>query len=274
MKAKYAAIEPIVVDATVVPTAESFVENHSVSNSGPGVVEGSALVTVIAPDDLPEGYKFNASYEGVVFSVTVKEGGAKKGQQLIVPFNRNQVLAQEGGRWRDDLCSCFRYGICHPSLTNATCCRFILLGQVMTRLKLDWIGDPAPAGVWKNTYRVVVRLTIAYALFYLFFSPRPVLDKDDNDANVYDDPNVFFNIVSSLLGFLVVFITYKVRKHIRTKDQIPETRCFGCEDLCCACCCGCCVVAQMARHTTNYDTEKAQYFSSQGFRQSEGVMIV
>jgi len=218
MQNKYASTDPVVIDATVVPTAEVVKENDFVT---------------------------------------------KKSEH-------------RSNRWKDNLCDCCRHGICHPSFLNAFFCPLILLGQVMTRLKLDWIGDPAPAGVWKNTFRIMFRLTIAYVVFYLIFSPHTPFgdDGDDDDDDDDDDDIQFFNLVSSLFAALTLFITFKVRKHIRTKDQIPETDCIGCEDFCCSLCCGCCVAAQMARHTTNYDTEEAEFFSNRGIRASEGVMIV
>ena len=43
--------------------------------------------------------------------------------------------------WRDNIFACKRYGLLHPFLLYALCCPFVLLGQIMTRLKLDWKGD-------------------------------------------------------------------------------------------------------------------------------------
>lgn len=62
-----------------------------------------------------------------------------KGQRLIVPFNLE--ASNSVGMRKDDLFACTRYGLCHPSLICACFCPFILLGQIMTRLKLDWKGN-------------------------------------------------------------------------------------------------------------------------------------
>merc|ERR1719330_2065941 len=103
------------------------------------------MVQVVAPADLPEGYKFNAMYEEQIFPVEVPSGGLTKGEKLVVPFDPSLVVdGGVTGRWKDDLFDCFKYGPCHASVLNACCFPLILLGQIMTRLKLDWLGDPAP----------------------------------------------------------------------------------------------------------------------------------
>jgi hypothetical protein len=43
------------------------------------------------------------------------------------------------GKWKDGLCSCFRYGLFHPHLWNAWLCPQILLGQLLVRMKMTWL---------------------------------------------------------------------------------------------------------------------------------------
>jgi hypothetical protein len=49
----------------------------------PGAV---TMVPVHAPSNLPGNYTFDAVHDGVVFPVTVPQGGVKAGQTFMVPF--------------------------------------------------------------------------------------------------------------------------------------------------------------------------------------------
>jgi len=135
----------------------------------------------------------------------------------------------------------------------------------MTRLKLDWRGNPAPAGEWAKTFPIFVYITIGYMILYIILSPDP----DD-----MDDPSPLYQLVTFVYGVFLFYIVYKVRKHVRAKDGISEIRCFGCEDVCCSLCCGCCTTSQLARQTTDYDEEDAYYFSNTGLAPAQTVMVV
>jgi len=101
------------------------------------------MVEVVAPGTLTAGYTFQASYNGVVFPVTVPPGGVKEGQKIVVPFTNHETTSEltplaaidtaPHGHWKDGLCDCFKYGICHPSLCNAFFCPQLLMGQILTR---------------------------------------------------------------------------------------------------------------------------------------------
>eukprot|EP00956_Cyclotella_meneghiniana_P002035 scaffold2256_cov73-Cyclotella_meneghiniana.AAC.4 len=111
-------------------------------------------VQVIAPATLPAGYTFDANYDGVTFTVTVPEGGVTEGQRFIVPFTIPIAKAVPAagpasrlsedipiGVWRDDLCNCCAHGPCHPAFLNGWFCRSILIGQLLTRMKMTWLGQ-------------------------------------------------------------------------------------------------------------------------------------
>ena len=63
---------------------------------------------------------------------------------------------------------------------------------------------------------------------------------------------------------------------VRSKYAIPENDSCptGCEDGCCAFWCPCLTVAQMMRHTTEYDTYRAECFSSSGLPDHVPALIV
>lgn len=252
----------------------SKVSYEAVGTAEP-VVEGNILVQVESPADLPEGYTFEASYEGQVFPVQVPPGGLKKGEKYNVPFDpttaSTSVTATVSTRkWKDDLFDCFNFGICHPSFLNAIFCPLVLLGQIMTRLRLDWAGDPAPADSWSKTFRIMLYVTVGYMVVGTILAPADLDEVEDGAAA--DHPT--YDLVTSLYGAFILFVTFKVRKYVRERDQIPEERCGGCEDFCCSFWCGCCVVSQMARHTADYDREPAQFCSKTGVPTEVPVMVV
>lgn len=177
-------------------------------------------------------------------------GGVTQGQKLTVPFTAGAT-----GAWKDDICACTRYGICHPSFINALCCPLILLGQVMTRFQLDWLARPAAESQFKKTFAITVCITIAYAILQIVLSPS---DPDQ------DTPGVLYNMVSLTYGIFMLLLVTKMRRIVREQYAIPETRCGGMEDFCCAFWCGCCTISQLARQTTDYDIKDGRFFTNDG----------
>ena len=192
----------------------------------------------------------------------------KAGQNFVAPFKADEAKATS--YWKDDWAACTRYGICHPSFINALCCPLILMAQVMTRLKLNWRGEEAPTEEWVKTFPIFVGITIGYFVLSTIFSPADLED----DSSLYSFIGVRVSFIGFVYGLFLFYITYKVRQHVRARDNIPETRCVGFEDLCCALCCGCCTTSQLARQTADYDHEDAYWFSKTGLKPAETVMVV
>jgi len=289
-----------VTNYSSIPTAEPVVNDTGTFAPAiatkRAVVEGTTMVSILAPATLPEGYVFDATYEGTPFKVTVPHGsnlGVREGQEMVVPFQEGSFGQQSStnysitGRWKDGLCDCFKHGVCHPSLICACCCPLILLGQVMTRLRLNWIGDLVPYGEKVNTLPVMVFITLFFVIWSLISSPSMSaedlenINADDYDtlteatADIIDDSSNSWNNLCINLHFAVVlFLAWKVRKYIRTKNQIPEKNCVGCEDFCCSFWCAACVVSQVARQTADYDQEAGQFCTTTGIDPTNRVMHV
>ena len=124
----------------------------------------------------------------------------------------------------------------------------------MTRMQLSWLGEPGAYASTKNTFNVVVTLYISYILYSssLEFATREYLN---STVPIYI---VVAKIVGSL--FYTIWSIYslcRTRQSVRARYSIPEERCVGCEDLCCSFFCTCCVIAQMHRHTGEYETYPA-----------------
>mmetsp|Transcript_36848 Transcript_36848/g.88879 ORF Transcript_36848/g.88879 Transcript_36848/m.88879 type:complete len:345 (+) Transcript_36848:195-1229(+) len=288
-------------------------------------------VQVIAPATLDAGYTFDAMYEGATFTVVVPDGGVIKGQRFIVPFAPPPAAAvitdavavavpagrvgdkpQSGrsgiptGIWRDGLCDCCRFGPCHPHFLCALWFQPLLLGQVLTRMKMTWLGQRAVAtsatsqdGRWRYTFRNIVLLIVLFYGIMPLITPTPDLEEfpvdSDSPAATYDDlsdtDKVKYNIqkmLSAVFGAYFFYLMIRLRATIRQAYSIPEESCLclyrlGCdsqegvlggfcgdseaccsdavpigwEDICCAIWCQLCTVAQMARHTADYEEKRA-----------------
>lgn len=279
------------------------------------IVVAATNVQVVAPATLNEGQTFNAVYEGVTFAVVVPGGGVVKGQRFIVPFNPPadaKVAKSSGagpyspfndhaptGRWRDRLCDCMNHGLCHPHFINALFCKEILMSQVLTRMKMTFFGVRADGEEWKFTFRNVVILVVVFYGVMGLTTTSPTfttttIDADDdgslNDGRhihkieVHEDPlsaidsfryRVNRNVSIIFFVWTVVVLT-RLRRAVRERYAIPEERCSGCEDVCCSFWCTMCTVAQVARHTSDYDEEQAMFCNDTGVAHghSHGAEIV
>ncbi len=175
------------------------------------------------------------------------------------------------GQWRDDLCDCLRFGPFHPSFICGWCMPQLLNAQIMTRLKLDWLGLEATEEGRKNTYRnVVIVILLYFFLSNVFNVPSPTIESNENGQFVVTSPPpspilvAINNVINISFTAYTIIAMMRARKYIRLKYRIPETYCHGCEDFCCAFWCGCCTVSQMARHTADYAKQRAAWCSTDG----------
>jgi len=104
-----------------IETPQKCETNYSSVEPTQSIVE---QVQVIAPSHLPEGYVFYATYNGVVFPVTVPPGGITKDEPILCPFKpptvetKNQPFISpiaspyihntNHGHWKDNIFACLR----------------------------------------------------------------------------------------------------------------------------------------------------------------------
>mmetsp|Transcript_7634 Transcript_7634/g.10873 ORF Transcript_7634/g.10873 Transcript_7634/m.10873 type:complete len:312 (+) Transcript_7634:215-1150(+) len=270
-------------------TSESLIEGDVPATTGVPMIE------VIAPGTLPEGYTFEAEVGSQSVTVTVPQGGVEEGQKFTVPL---QTKSESGtvdmhamatprvsvpiGNWKDHWCNFCAFGCCHAVLCNAYWCTPVLLGQVMSRMKLDWLAREGNSSGAAMTFKIVFAIFLVYILLDPFLAVSPFIPGTTITTmrNLYDyvvivlvsqeeNPKpgqhvlpqwaTSMSIVNFLYGsfFLgyIVYVMTKTRQYIRKKYAIPELYCkSGYEDLCCSLCCPCCTAAHMARHTADYDT--------------------
>lgn len=238
-------------------------------------VSPPVMVHVIAPATLPEGYTFEAQIGGdpeKTFTVSVPEGGVKEGDTFLAPLPddlgyENQIKAPTG-HWKDGVCDCCTDGVCHPAICCGFWCQQIAMGQVMQRLGLTWLGYPGPEVSTRNTFCVVLTLVICYTIYdmALGFISNP----DGTEPAFISALNI---IGAVLFTAWSLFALCKTRESLREKYSIPEERCTGCEDMCCACFCPCCSVCQMLRHTGEYETYRGSCCTETGLANGAAVVV-
>lgn len=273
------------------PTMSKY-ESLPTATATPVVAVASPLVEVTAPATLSAGYSFDADLpDGRIFKIKVPEGGVTEGQRFTValpsdlsttsPLVGDDGSAMPGGpkyQWKDALCGCLNYGICHPSLWNAMFCPQILMAQVATRMKLNWLGSSAEGDAWRHTFKIVVSIVVAYYVISMVLKPyMPDYEYDEKTGEMVQigDTPLWVTItnhtinVSFAVYSLIVMI--KVRRAVRKRYEI-EADCGCCdggmEDCCCVFFCNCCTVAQMARHTADYEQRRAVCCTSTGLPDS------
>ena len=167
----------------------------------------------------------------------------------------------------------------------------VALGQVLTRMKLDWSATPdvdTPAesltgkkAAW-SAFKIMLVIFVIYQVFdhFIYFLTQPYLSGHiDSETGVYYPPQhvplwaVVFDAIRTSISLayalFILIIVARTRAYIRNMYSIPEKHCSskyctGCEDFCCAFWCSPCNVCQMARHTADYKQYKASCCTETG----------
>lgn len=177
------------------------------------------------------------------------------------------------GKWKDGLCSCFTLGISHPTLYNAWLCPQVLLGQLLTRMKMNWLATPSSKPSFQSTFRKIMALLFLFSVYDIFVRP-PLFElviSEEGELSFTRNDYPFWHLVCYVLLSLPmsvygIVVVAKLRAAIRAKYGIPTGRLGRMEDFMCVCFCNCCVFAQMARQTADYEQEPAACCSLNGIR--------
>lgn len=143
-----------------------------------------------------------------------------------------------------------------PSLSNV-----VLMGQIMQRMMLTWLGEPGPIISTRNSFKVVLVIVVSYFVY------STALELATLPYDVQDVPTYLpaLKMTGSILFSLwALYALCRTRESIRHRYSIEEERCQGCEDLCCSFWCSCCTVAQVARHTGDYEEYPASCCTQTG----------
>jgi len=232
--------------------------------------QNEILVDVVAPVDLPDGYTFEARMGEKRFMATVPPGGVRQGQTFQCPMREVEKTEFDipERHWRDGMCDIFSEGIFHPFLCNALFCPLIAAGQVATRLQLNWYGR---SGTKVDSYAVQNNM-LAIVIFWLVLNVIAIhymMVQWLRGWWFYTDafPTIAINVVMYIITVIVVTNT---RKHVREKCEISDD-CPG-EDFCKTVTCMPCTVAQLGRHTADYENFPGYCCSKTGL--PENVSII
>lgn len=191
---------------------------------------------------------------------------------LLVPSNSNHHNHNNnvyegggGGAWKDHWWDCFRFGFFHVSLWNACLCPQILAAQIMTRLNLNWLGDPVVipssqqaggGGVQQQqqetslshpNHRTFYRVLLLVCLYWVVSTATaphhpmmPVVDDvaaADVQVNVPEPllfrsscSYIFYHTVNAAFWLYTLIILTKLRHRVRRLDRIAPSQ------SCCYCC--------------------------------------
>mmetsp|Transcript_16696 Transcript_16696/g.45819 ORF Transcript_16696/g.45819 Transcript_16696/m.45819 type:complete len:208 (+) Transcript_16696:138-761(+) len=180
------------------------------------------------------------------------------------------VASPPPSKWKSDLFGCLKYGCCHPALLCSWFTPQLHMGQVLTRMKMTWLGEES--GDYKSTFGSVCTIWIVTALVNFFFYCE-LETIEENDEGGFDTIrneecsessyklSHWVAFLSSLYTFVVLI---KLRVAIRNKYNIDEEYCPVCEDCICIGCCGCLSLVQMSHQTADYDDVSAAFFTPTG----------
>jgi Cys-rich protein (TIGR01571 family) len=129
-------------------------------------------------------------------------------------------------------------------------------------------GKPGSPAESAGAFQKIVTFTVAYTcIAFLIF----VIELFNASVVVEPTPFIFTLLVIRRLFHyvflvLLIYIIWNLRANVRSKYAIPEDESCntGCEDLLCAVCCSHLSVAQMLRHTTDYETYNANCCTETG----------
>jgi len=178
------------------------------------------------------------------------------------------------GSWETGLCDCFEYGVCHKAVLCACCFPTLLVGQILTRMKLTWIGEPSTAAEeYKKTFRIVFTLAVIWYLVSIFscVAELPVETEDGSDITLIPNEDcsawqqTLTQSVEIVFFLYMLIVTMRLRKAIRSKYAIDGSDIGDC---CTVYWCGCCSAVQMANQTADYANDNVHCFSPTGLSPS------
>lgn len=178
------------------------------------------------------------SYAGQIFSAPLPSS------------ERPNIIRAPNGRWKDGLCNCFSLGIYHPSLCWSIWLPPIAMGQIMTRMSLNWLGQHGNRVFTKYTCTSVAIITYTYVLLEITVQ---CLQHFLPDEGFLVQKFVGLSVTSLFFSWFL-YALKMTRQRVREQYSIPGEQCGSYEDVCCSLFCACCVVSQMARHTGEYET--------------------
>jgi len=145
------------------------------------------------------------------------------------------------------------------------------MAQVMTRMRLTWLGEYSNSRSKKSTYGKVCCVVFSY--IFIMVGLTVVVE---SGVLKYIDPewknmlrDIYFPVIKTIsFVFFTLWALYSLcmtRESVRVRYSIRQKPYYcGCEDLCCSAFCPCLTASQLARHTGEYETYSASCCTETG----------
>mmetsp|Transcript_27253 Transcript_27253/g.74583 ORF Transcript_27253/g.74583 Transcript_27253/m.74583 type:complete len:615 (-) Transcript_27253:1571-3415(-) len=217
------------------------------------------IVDVVAPADLPGGYKFEAELNGKRFIATVPAGGVQKGKTFYCYMEETVLADIPMGKWRDQPTDLIKYGMKHPMFLNSMLCPLLALSQVMERVGLDITGekasrDIAHRGFWSPRGMALSMLSVWAGLNITILFGFELKLHSYLALSVGDIISIILVNVA-MLAF-TIYATIKTRNAVMRRYQIPAGRLGSIVETILSAIFFPVVIAQMGRHTAFYDVHE------------------
>jgi Cys-rich protein (TIGR01571 family) len=141
----------------------------------------------------------------------------------------------------------------------------------MTRMGLDFMGLPGSdiprTGIWSTKGMTAALVLFWILLNALIFTGYYIKDKGGVPISGADVAS--FVMVNVGMSIYVVYAASNTRAIIREKYKISQKHCGDMEDIVTVATCMPCSIAQMGRHTINYEEHTAFWCSDTGLE--EGI---
>eukprot|EP00536_Pseudo-nitzschia_multiseries_P004666 jgi/Psemu1/64722/estExt_Genemark1.C_790037 len=218
------------------------------------------IVDVVAPADLPGGYKFEAELNGKRFIATVPAGGVQQGKTFYCYMEERIVTDIPIGRWRDKPTDLNLYGMKHPMLLSSMLCPLLALSQVMERVGLDITGEKVPRdvahrGLWSPRGMALSMLFVWGGLNITILSGFVLKVHSYLLLSTADIISIILVNVT-MLAF-TIYATIKTRNYIMRRYQIPAGRLGNVAETILSAIFFPVTIAHMGRHTACYVVHKA-----------------
>lgn len=131
----------------------------------------------------------------------------------------------------------------------------------MTRIRLSGLSERVPS--IRSRMKVQTVSILSFSFLFLNTLLITITIRTPNPPVKVFAATVFV-LFSMPVVFFCLLLIIRTRQSIRKVYEIPEEHMEGCEDILLSVWCSCCTIGQMMRHTADYDTFRAVWFSDTG----------
>ena len=131
----------------------------------------------------------------------------------------------------------------------------VALAQVMARIQLTSTGDRLVTLQSRSRMSSYVCFALLLVILNAVYAGYFLVAEPEGEAILIATLPLAGLDIGAFAYF--IFMVATTRRLLRKEYSIPELRCRGCEDCCMSVFCTCCTIAQMGRHTADYETYRA-----------------